>query len=39
MEISKNISINVPEPATASVALGAASLFAIRRPRRSANIV
>jgi len=38
MSISKNITINVPEPATASVALGAASLFAIRRPRRSANI-
>jgi hypothetical protein len=37
--LSKTISINVPEPATASVALGAASLFAIRRPRRTNKIV
>jgi hypothetical protein len=36
--ISKNIAITVPEPATAGLALGGASLFAIRRPRRRGNV-
>lgn len=37
--ISKNIAITVPEPTTAGLALGGASLFAIRRPRRHAKTV
>jgi hypothetical protein len=37
--LSKTIGINVPEPASTGLALGAATLFAARRPRRRANVV